>query len=225
MKKVISAVLVLVMIVAMATSAFAAQFVPSISYKGAPTVKNATMTGVAGDVSSCLVVTSILGAQNKSTDVAQANRDLLLDVYNKLSNGSMSLPMEGEYVIMDLVDVDFAANACIGKNDGHQAALNKSDVSITITFETGVAASVELYVFQYKGGQWKAVNATNNGDGTVTCVFDDFCPVAFAVDNSQDGPSQTGDAFGQNMGLWVGLMVVSAGVLVVAVANRRKIFG
>ena len=103
-----------------------------------------------------------------------------------------------------------------------EAALNKSDVSITITFETGVAASVELYVFQYKGGQWKAVNATNNGDGTVTCVFDDFCPVAFAVDNSQDGPPQTGDAVGRVLWLWLVILVVSLGSLTVLVLNRRK---
>ena len=41
---------------------------------------------------------------------------------------------------------------------------------------------VEVAVFSYVDGEWiEAVSVTNNGDGTVTVVFEDICPVAFAV--------------------------------------------
>ena len=108
MKRVLCAICVLVMCFAMAAPVFAAEsdFVPSVTYKDAPEILEAKLGDE--DVTSCLVVTSILAAQNKTTDVHQDNRDLLLEVYEKLSDGTMTLPLDGDHVIVQLVDIDFA---------------------------------------------------------------------------------------------------------------------
>ena len=44
--------------------------------------------------------------------------------------------------------------------------------------------------------------------GTVTVEMEHFCPVAFCVEQ-QSGPAQTGDEKGNQMTLWIVLLVVS----------------
>ena len=113
MKKIISLVLVLVVCLSLACPAFAAEttFVPSISYKDGPDADSAKLKDE--NVGSCLVITSITEAKNKATDITQEDRDLLLDVYDQLKTGAMKLPLENnKYVIRELVDVNFKANAC-----------------------------------------------------------------------------------------------------------------
>ena len=197
-------------------------FVPSIGYKDGPDVEDAQMgdTGV-GD---CVVVTSIAQAEDKSTDITQDARDLLLDVYKKLSDGSMKPPVEG-YVIRELVDVNFKQTACV-ENDAHNHAeeLAKDGTTIKVTFDLGVAKSTKVVVKTYTNGAWEDVVAvTNNGDGTVTVEFEHFCPVAFCVEQDAEvPPSQTGDEAGQNMFLWIALMVLSLAAIVVLVILGRK---
>lgn len=225
MKKALCVVLALVMCVAMAVPVFAAEgeFVPSISYKDAIEVEDAKI----GDesVGNCIIVSSILDAKNKTTDIHQDNRDLLLEVYDKLSKGTMSLPLENDYVILDLVDVSFAQKGCIEVPHGHEEELNKDNTSVEVTFKTKVNAATELTVMQYKDGEWRTVECENNKDGTITCVFEDFCPVAFATNAVTSDNPQTGDMAGRNLGLWIGMAVVSAVALVALELNRRKIFG
>ena len=74
----------------------------------------------------------------------------------------------------------------------------------------------------------------NNGDGTVTCVFEHFCPVAFCVevtedsgDNGESGgglnPPQTGDEMGGQMLIWISAMVLSmVGMVALLVYYRRS---
>lgn len=227
MKKVLCAMIALVICVAMAVPAFAAEgeFVPSISYKDAIESVDANMGDE--DVGNCIVVSSILDAKNKTTDIHQDSRDLLLDVYKKLSDGTMSLPLEKDYVILDLVDVSFKQNACIDVPHGHEEELNKDNTSVSVTFRTKINASTKLVVMRYKDGEWKVVESKNNGDGTVTCVFEEFCPVAFVVEGKGSATSnpKTGDEAGHTMGLWLGMTTASAAAMAFVVLNRRKIFG
>ena len=197
-------------------------FVPSISYKPAPTVKSAELGGA--DVGDCVVVTSIAQAKDKSTDITQDARDELLDVYKKLSDGSMKPPVDG-YVIRELVDVDFEQTDCVQKDaHSHAEELAKDGTTIKVTFDLGVAKSTKVVVKTFTNGAWEDVVAvTNNGDGTVTVEFEHFCPVAFCVEQGAEvPPSQTGDEAGQNMILWIGLMVVSLAAIVVLVILGRK---
>lgn len=225
MRKIVALLVALMMcaMVAMPVLAAGETFVPSISYKDGPEVIKGTLGDE--DVTSCLVVTSLKEAKEKSTDIGQDDRDLLWDVYNKLSDGSMELKLEDtKYVVRELVDVSFKENACVQVPHGHEEELKKENTTVEIVFDMGIPKNADLKVFVYLDGQWVAVeNVVNNGDGTVTCVFDDICPVAFAVNPDQVTESpKTGDAMGANLIYWIVLMVASVAALVAVVVNRRK---
>ena len=224
MKKIIALILALVLILAVVAPAFAAgTFVPSVSYKDGPEIEDAEMN--EEDVGNCLIVSSVADAKNKSTDIGQDDRDLLLEVYDKLEDGSMKLPIEEDHVIRELVDVSFGETGCVGQSHGHEQWLAQPGNTLTVTFDMGVGKGVEVIVMVYVNGQWiPAEKVINNGDGTVTVVFEDICPVAFCVEKDEiDGPAQTGDILGQKLMLWVVLMVVSmAGVIALNIYRRKQ---
>ena len=217
MKKIIGLMTVLMMCVALACPAAAAEntFVPSISYKDAPEVDHAELDGEK--LNGCVVVTSIPAAQEKTTDIYQEDRDLLLEVYEKLESGEMKLPLEGSYVIRELVDVSFVRTNCVEADHGHKQWLAQEDTAILVDFEMNVDADTELTVLTYIDGEWAEVKSvTNNGNGTVTVEFEDFCPVAFCVPGAQ---VQTASEEG---GMPVLLMAAVAGLVIVILLLLRK---
>lgn len=240
MKRIICLIVAIVACLTLACPAFAAEgeFVPSISYKGAPdivTVKDPsgeTAIGVVCDAdgkvidylySSCLLVTPVSEAKT-STLIPDAAEKLLLEVYEALSTGMMTLPYEkynadlnpSEMVIRDLFDVSWLCT-------DHPEALAPKGVTVTVIFDLGVDADETVYCMSYKNSEWNPiVSVENNGDGTVTCVFEDFCPIAFAL-RSNVPPSKTGDNVGQTLYIWIIVMVVSAAaVVVLLITGRRK---
>ena len=53
-----------------------------------------------------------------------------------------------------------------------------------ITFKMGVEADTDVIIMTCIDGKWEAIESVvNNGDGTVTGIFEDICPVAFVVQN------------------------------------------
>jgi hypothetical protein len=87
-----------------------------------------------------------------------------------------------------------------------------------------VSKGVPVYVYTYNDADWnKVVKVTNNGDGTVTVVFEHLCPIAFCVPSDANVPPvQTGDAFASQMNVWLVLMAVSAAALVAMFVLRRR---
>lgn len=225
MKKIVCLLTTLVMCGMLVCPAFAAgTFVPSISYKDGPELLDAIVKDgeTEEDVGICLVISSIADAKEKSTDITQDDRDLLLSVYKQLSDGSMKLPLEGEYVIRDLVDLSFTVY-CRTNDDHHEEVLKKG-VTVTATFDLGVKAHEEIIVMNYYDGKWAEIESVkNNGDGTITGVFEEKCPVVFCVKtDSTITPPQTGDVMGQNLILWVVVMLASFAGIVILLARRRK---
>ena len=223
MKKIVALILALVLCLAVAAPAFAAgTFVPSVSYKDGPEIEDAEMDGQKVD--ACLIVSSVADAKNKTTDIGQDDRDQLVEVYDALLGGTMKLPIEEDHVIRDLVDVSFAETGCVGQNHGHKEWLAQPGNTVTVTFDLGVAKSEEVFVMVYVDGQWvPAEKVINNGDGTVTVVFEDICPVAFCVaDDKEDGPAQTGDMAGQEIFQWIVIMIASVISMVALTVHRRK---
>lgn len=206
--------------------AMAMDFVASITYKDSPAIEDATMDGEG--VEDCLVVTSIKQAQEKSTDISQEDRDLLLEVYEKLEDGSMTLPLEGDYVIRDLVDLSFEYEDCrqIEEHGNKPENLAQEGVTLTVTFDMGVGAYEDVLVFAYVDGEWVRVeDVTNNGDGTITVIFEDICPVAFVIDGKESVQNPTtGDAAGNQLMLVMGMLVLSAaGIVALVVSKARKV--
>jgi hypothetical protein len=223
MKKVIRLLIVLMLCLSIAAPAFAAEndFVPSISYKDGPEIIKGEQD--EKDVTDCLIVTTIKEAEEKSTDITQDDRDLLLDVYDKLMNDEMTLPIECDYEIRDLVDVSYKYEDC-RTAEGHgnkPEELKEEGVTVTITFDMGLCPREVLEVYVYIDGQWVAVeNVVNNGDGTLTVEFEDICPVAFVKTLCNAAP--TGDAARNQLGIFIGLMVVSAAAIVVILCLKGK---
>ena len=226
MKRAISLAIAFVMIFAFACPAFAADndFVGSITYKDGPVPVSVEIDGERHD--ACIIVSSIAQAKAKTTDITQEERDLLLEVYEKLNDGTMDPGLGDNYVIRELVDINFKHAACrqITEHQPKIEALAKPEVTLTLVLRLGIAASDEIIVKAYKEGKWIDIPTTNNGDGTVSCTFDHFCPVLFAVKGgSSSMPPQTGDVAGQQLALWIALMVVAtAGLVSVIVVSSRK---
>lgn len=229
MKKIICFVCAILLCLGMSVPVFAADtdFVPSIFYKDGPDIGWGFLDG--DDVGDCLVVTSIKQANEKTTDITQETRDELLDVYGKLSDGSMSLPLDDDYVIRELVDVSFKYESCVSdpEHGNKPEELKKPGVTLEINFDLGIAAGTEVVVMTYIDGKWEKIQSVvNNGDGTVTCVFEDICPVVFAVKQStvSPNPPKTGDPVGYSLYLWIGVLVLSGAALVtlIVVASKKK---
>lgn len=250
MKKFICLISALVLLFGLSTSALATDFVPSISYKDGPGFSVAWLDG--DDVSKCLVITSIKQALDKSTDITQEERDLLLKVYEELKNSDFTK----EYVIRDLIDVNFKYNDCRqihsaedGQSQGGSASagmvmtetatqdaqvtenkldvLNDTNKTLKVKFNLGISAGTDVIVKSYHDGKWSDIKkVVNNGDGTVTCEFEHLCPVLFAVKESQNGttPPKTGDETGKYLPLWIGTMALSGVALaaLVVVALKKK---
>lgn len=212
----------------LASAVFAEDFVPSIGGKDHPEI-----VPVGGDVigqiigadgavisdvqSGCLVITPVSEA-NSSSEIPADAKETLLDVYEKLSNGSMTLPYDSsvnpdDMVIRDLFDLSFLCTE-------HPEMLNNGG-TLKITFDLGVTAGDTVVAMVYVDGKWVQVDLTNNGDGTVSCFFNQVCPVAFAVKQTET-PPYTGDFGGNDIAIWSVLMAVSAVALIVCVVFYRK---
>ena len=238
MKKVICLITAVMLCVSLASFAFAAEaeFVPSISYKGAPSIVeitddkgnpaigtivngNGETTGyLHGD---CLLITPIAEA-NTSTKIPADAKTTLLSVYDQLEKGTMKLPygkdVDGDKMIVrDLFDVSWLC-------EEHPAIVAAEGVTVTLTFNIGIDAKTDVVVMTYINNTWsEIVSVKNNGDGTITCVFEDFCPVAIAVPvEGSNPPSDTGDH--SNIALWTALLSISAVALVALVVLRRRDF-
>ncbi len=232
MKKLVILILCMMLCLSAVSPAFAAEddFVPSITYKGAPdmTVSKdpqgndvlGAITDADGKVQSYvkpneLILTSLAKADALPAEEAK----LMKDLHKQIVDGTMKLPYENnkDMVVMELFEISFSDAA-------KEEQLKPEGVVVTTTLELGVAAGVEVSVMTYKENAWNPIKkVTNNGDGTVTCVFEYFCPVAISV-AAEDLPSVTGDE--SEIMLWGVVMALSAaGLAVVTVLyfrNRRR---
>lgn len=237
MKKVVALLAVVVLCFAMTYPVVAEEFVPSISEKGAPQLvallddegKPAIgrVVDANGKVSyiyeDCLVITPVSQAKTSQL-IPDSAEIMLLYVYEKLTDGTMSLPYEkfnanldpDKMVIRDLFDASWLCSV-------HPGEVAPKGIMVEFTFDLNIAPGEDVYVMSYKNDAWNPiVKATNNGDGTVTCLFEDFCPIAFSVGQSTlVPPSQTGDT--ADITLWVILLAVSAAGLAAVLIFRKKI--
>lgn len=247
MKRGISLLVVLVFCLSLVCPVLADEFVPSITDKGAPeiiTIKDNEGKDAIGELidangkvvgylyEDCLVVTPVSQAKT-STKIPDDAEKLLLEVYDKLCDGSMSLPYEkfkanldpAKMVIRDLFDVSWLCGEGSGYEDhpDHPTEVAPLGIRVRLIFDLEVGKNADVYCMSYKQNVWNPIiSCVNNGDGTVTCVFEDFCPVSFSVGSGNiTPPSQTGDP--SLPMLWIVLMAVSVVALgAVLVLSRRK---
>ena len=81
-------------------------------------------------------------------------------------------------------------------------------MTLELIFKLNVEAGANVYAMTYKNDAWDPiVSCVNNGNGTVTCVFEKLCPVEFSVSTEAPPSATTGDL--GNMSLWGIVAVVS----------------
>lgn len=234
MKRILSLLLVMLLCCMMVLPVSAADgFVPSISYKDHPEVEGdpelidkdgETVQELDGD---CLKITPVSDA----IDTPEAQRSdaekLLIEVYEKLSDGSMKLPFAGDdadkMVIRDLIDASLICGD-YHADPSHVDELAKPGVFIEITFDLGVDPDTNVVVMAYIDGEWTPIESVkNNGDGTVTCVFEEICPIAFCVEaDAAYASPYTGDTIGDGLVFWAVLMAVSMVAIVILLVRFRK---
>lgn len=224
MKKIVSLALVLLLCLGMTLTATATTgFIPSVSYDPSAFLISAEMDGK--NVTDCIVITTVEEAIAKSTDITQEERDALLERYEAIKNGE-KLPVDCEYVIIQLLDVNFKYMNCrIPEEHGDKPAwLAVPGNTITLKFNLGVSADAEVDVLKYCDDAWEHVHSvTNNGDGTVTVVYEHFCPNAFIIKNCSGDVPQTGDSNGAQLMLWGGVFGACVlGLIVVVIVFSRK---
>ncbi len=252
MKRLISILVILVFCLSLVCPVLADEFVPSIAEKGAPEIvliKDDQGKDAIGQIldengnaigylyEECLIITPVSQAKT-STEIPDEAEKVLLDVYNKLVSGAINLPYDkfnanldpSTMVIRDLYDVSWRCGEESGLEDhpDHPAEVAPKGITIRITFKLGVSKNANVYTMSYKNDAWNPIVKTvNNGDGTVTCTFEDFCPVSFSVGSTYvTPPSQTGD--NGMLYLWVGLLSIAvlglaALIAVPAVMKKRNI--
>lgn len=231
MKKCFSSLFALVLCICMVCPVWASSFVPSISYKPGPSIvtkpgdDDRELIGeivdengnpVSKEYTDCIIITPV-GDAETSDRISEENKDTLLKVYDELKNGDVKLsdifPEGKDYVIKDLFDLT-------GVCDDIKENLPKPGYTIDLTFDIGVDADVPVKVMVYLNGEWVVLdNVINNGDGTITCTFEDFCPVAIMVPANT---VKTGDESGVMM--WAIVALVSfVAMLGMVVVYRRKV--
>ncbi len=249
MKKILSVLLVcFILVVPFSVIVSADNFVPSIGYKPAPVIKYEEddegrkvighVVDPNGNILSteyhdCLVITPVSEAETSEKIPADA-AELLLQVYDELSDEDMKLSSlsdelndmvakdlgkgkdADDLVIKDLFDVTVLC-------DELKEKLAPIGNTLTLTFEVSIGANVPVYVMTYKNDKWApVVEAINNGDGTITCTFEDFCPVAFFVPTSggENVKPEPGDTTDNT--LWMIVMVSAIALIAVLLVINRK---
>ena len=190
MKKIITILLALILSLTAAFGASATEFVPSISYKDGPEIIEATLKGE--EVSTCLIVTTIKQASEKSTDITEEERAKLLEVYSKLESGEMKLPLKNKYTVLELLDLSFMYEGCRENPDhkGKETAM-QGGAALSVNFDLNVNANDNLKVLVCVNDEWKPVESVKiNEDSTVTVSFTEICPVAFVIEEAADTPVQ-----------------------------------
>ena len=209
MKRVFAVLMIVLLCTAMVVSASADTFTPSVTNKPAPELVPAIdpdgnphpgyIMDDDGKIldyldEGCLVITPVSKAET-SNEIPADSKETLLYVYEQLTSGKMTMPYHlhnpnydsDDMVIRDLFDATFLCGE-------HPKMLEPTGVMLVLTFDIGVKADEDVSVMTYKNGAWgNIVKITNNGDGTVTCVFEHLCPIAFSVPTGNTPPSQTGD--------------------------------
>ena len=215
MKKVLSCMLVVVMLLSFTMAASAAGFVPSVSYKPAPEIVDI----VDHEHDDCIIITPVADAK-ESEDLTEEKKEALLEQYEKLSDPDTKISdlvadFEDDLVVKDLFDVTIiCSDLAEDLHDGE---------TVDVVLKTPVAEKGEIYAMVYVDGKWTKVPAVNNGDGTITLTLSGEGIVALLVPAEEAGVDipDTGD--NSKVIMWSAIMLAALALIVVLVFVNRRI--
>ncbi len=253
MKRLLTLALAIILMLTLTVSASAAQFVESITNKGAPDliildqingndvvgyIKNTDGDKISEVFIDCFEIFSVADALN-NVEIPKDAKDDLKHVYDDLSKSDTKISdvcSELDEIVKkgwgdnkssdDLVVKDLFY---IKQNCTHDLHKLENGNTVDLTFNVSVDKGVFFAAMVYVDGKWVPVdNCVNNGDGTVTVTFSQICPVAFLVPGSsiQQGETvspATSDVSG--VITWSIVMIASLAVIAALVIYRRKVNG
>lgn len=240
MKKAFVWIMVLALVSALAAPVSAAgTFVPSIEEKGAPELVPTVgedgeliygeVVDEEGNVLYVVYEDDIIIAPISGASILPEEEEAkLLAAYTVLTDAATNLfklipgleekakeVFGDDITVEDLIIRDLFG---IAISEELEEALEPEGATLTLTFRLNIAAATSILVATQCDEPWSMVEkVVNNGDGTVSVTFERFCPIQFLSKRIESGPSQTGDAMGQNMGIWVAIMTVSLSAIVLLV--------
>ena len=207
MKRVVSLVTVVLMILSLAVAAYATdvEFVPSITAKPAPEMDNADQNAdgkpvinvknegnevVYSSAVENLVITSIAQVMNnENVLISEESVEILKAAYEQLNAENVKLAD----VVPELVEklaaeglTEEHVNAMVAValfdvtvfDDDLKAYLAEEGHTVELTFQANVPADNMVYAVVFNDNKWQLVETVNNGDGTITVLFGCFGPVA-----------------------------------------------
>ncbi len=251
MKRLLAVVLSIILMLTITVSVSAAQFVPSITNKGAPdlvvidSIDGKDVVGfitdpdgnkISTEYIDCIIISSLTQALNDE-ELPEGVKEELLKVYGEFKNGAKisELCPEIEDIVKEKWSKDKSADDLVIKDlfditdkcDDLESKL-KDGATLDLTFDLGIADGSFITAMVYVDGKWvPVVDCINNGDGTVTVKFDKICPVAFLVPGSGQNMDVVSPITADTTSviLWGTVMVVALGCIIALIVFRRKVNG
>lgn len=253
MKRLLTLALAIVLMLTLTLSATAAEFVESVTNKGAPElviidyvdgkpvvgfVTDADGNKLSTEFLDCLIITSIAEAAT-DPDIPEDAKETLIKAYEELTEGGKKLSEvcpELEDIVKEKWGKDKSADDLVIKDffditdvcDDIETYLPQHGATLELTFDLGIGNGVFITAMVYVDGKWQpVVDCVNNGDGTVTVTFDKICPVAFLVPgdgvNLSTVSPTTADT--SNIVIWSSVMLFALVAIAALFVYRRRVNG
>lgn len=141
-----------------------------------------------------LVITTVKEAE--AAEEPSEEEAALLNAYEKLSDKDMLLSTQApsmnavaaELLGKDHTADDFVVSDLFGvsvRGEENQKTMKDEGNTLALTFQVDVSQDAVITAMAYTDEGWKPVELKNNGDGTVTCTLESFCPVALLLPKGQ----------------------------------------
>ena len=102
--------------------------------------------------------------------------------------------------------------------------LEPKGVVLELTFDLGVVADAQIFTQTYdeEKDEWEPIVSTvNNGDGTITCVFEHLCAIEFSMPLTPvTAPVEAEKTV--NLLPWIILLIVAALMLFFFIVYKKK---
>ena len=150
----------------------------------------------------------------------------------KRASGASSVTLFGTDVALEYLEDGMLAEH---GTDELKNELPKVGNTLELKFDLSLPKDAFITAMVYVDGKWQPIVETkNNGDGTITCVFEEICPVAFLTTGSGTATNTpqtdanvnadsviTGDTV-NNIILWSVVILMSLSVMAAMFIYNRK---
>lgn len=240
MKKTISLLTAVIMVLCMAIPAFAAEdsFTPSVEVKGAPVI---VPQAFDGDMFDALVLDEDEEVIEGIDEVTEENPagEIIVTAYSEIETAdsrvnvvymeesyeevldAQSLKELNEAIPEGMVVRDFFDITLVGTYEN----MFEEGKLLCIKFDLGVDANENIQVLTRCSDEtgWQFVKSvTNNGDGTVTVIFHELCPVIFLTDSSDVKVESPATSDISTAALWFVTVLCGAGAICMLVTYKKR---